>query len=176
MLFRSTSNIGDVMTMLEEFGKIIEPIGNRFLGKLIKKIGDCFMYTFDNRLGAILFSLEVQKALKSYNEFRVETEKLRTRIGLNTGKVYLKEGDVYGDPVNTASRVESKAPLDGTLANETTFRGLEDLFNFEKMEPIVVKGIDHPLQTYHILSAKAEVLESYLKKIEASHSATAEES
>ena len=161
----NTSNIGEVMTMLEDFGKIIEPIGLGFKGNLIKKIGDCFMYTFDNRLGAILFSLEVQKALKEYNEFRVESEKLRTRIGLNTGKVYIKEGDVYGDPVNTASRVESKAPLDGTLANETTFLGLEDLFHYEKMEPIAVKGIDVPLQTYHVQSAKAEVLESYLKKI-----------
>ncbi len=161
----STSTIGDVMSMLEDFGKIIEPIGNQFGGTLIKKIGDCFMYTFENRLGSVLFSLQVQRELRKYNEFRVETEKLRTRIGLNTGKVYLKEGDVYGDPVNTASRVESKAPLDGTLANETTFNGLEDLLVFEKMEPITVKGISHPLQTYHITDAKSGVEESYLKSI-----------
>ena len=168
----STSTIGDVMNMLEDFGKIIEPIGTRFGGNLIKKIGDCFMYTFENRLGSVLFSLEVQKELRKYNEFRVETDKLRTRIGLNTGKVYLKEGDVYGDPVNTASRVESKAPIDGTLANETTFHGLEDLLLFEKMEPITVKGIDHALQTYHVLGAKPGVLESYLENLGSKKSET----
>jgi class 3 adenylate cyclase len=159
----STTDISDVMSMLEDFGKIIEPIGEEFDGRLIKKIGDCFMYTFDNPLAAILGSLKVQVELQKYNEFRVESDKLRTRIGLNTGRVYLKEGDVYGDPVNTASRVESKAPLDGTLIHESTFKGLEKLLNHKKMDLLEVKGISHPIQTYHILSAKPGVVEMYFK-------------
>ncbi len=159
----STTDISDVMSMLEDFGKIIEPIGKEFDGCLIKKIGDCFMYTYENPLGAILASLKVQSELQKYNELRVESEKLKTRIGLNTGRVYLKEGDVYGDSVNTAARVESKAPIDGTLVHESTFNGLEQFLNYNKMDLIEVKGIAHPIQTYHILSGKPGVEEMYLK-------------
>lgn len=157
----NTSDISEIMVMLDDFGQIIQPIGDRFKGNLIKKIGDCFMYTFDSPLDAVLASIEIQKQLAKHNEMTVESERLHTRIGLNTGKVFVKEGDVYGDPVNTASRVESKAPMDGLLINETTFEGVEDFIEVEKMDPIHVKGIDKPLQTYVVKGAKQGVFAMY---------------
>ncbi len=157
----NTSDISEIMVMLDDFGQIIQPIGERFNGNLIKKIGDCFMYTFEAPLDAVLASLEIQKQLKKHNEMTVESERLHTRIGLNTGKVFVKEDDVYGDPVNTASRVESKAPMDGLLINETTFDGVRDFVLYKKREPIQVKGIDEPLQTYEIEAPKPGVLAMY---------------
>ena len=66
------------------------------------------MYTFEQPIDGVLASLEIQKELKEYNSKRAEHEQ-DTRIGLNTGKVFMKEGDVFGDPVNIASRIESNA-------------------------------------------------------------------
>ena len=157
----NTSDISEIMVMLDDFGKIIQPIGESYKGHLIKKIGDCFMYTFNVPLDAVLASIEIQNQLAKFNEMRVESERLHTRIGLNTGKVFVKDGDVYGDPVNTASRVESKAPMDGLLINETTFEGVRDFIDYEKMEPIHVKGIDKPLQTYVVKAPKPGVLAMY---------------
>ncbi len=157
----NTSDISEIMLMLDDFGKIIQPIGEKFRGNLIKKIGDCFMYTFEAPLDAVLASIEIQRQLNVFNEMTVEAERVHTRIGLNTGKVFVKENDVYGDPVNTAARVESKAPTDGLLINETTFEGVKDFVLFEKMDLIQVKGIDDPLQTYHILGTKPGVMGMY---------------
>jgi class 3 adenylate cyclase len=157
----NTSDISEIMLMLDDFGKIIQPIGEKFNGTLIKKIGDCFMYTFDAPIDAVLASIEIQRQLKVFNEMTVESERVHTRIGLNTGKVFLKENDVYGDPVNTAARVESKAPTDGLLVNETTFDGVREFVLYEKMDLIQVKGIDEPLQTYHILGTKPGVMGMY---------------
>ena len=168
----NTSDISEIMVMLDDFGKIIQPIGESFKGTLIKKIGDCFMYTFSSPLDAVLASIEIQKQLAKFNEMRVESERLHTRIGLNTGKVFVKDGDVYGDPVNTASRVESKAPMDGLLINETTFEGVRDFIDYEKMEPIHVKGIDKPLQTYVVKSPKPGVLAMYKSENSTEQNAT----
>jgi len=162
----NTSDISEIMMMLEDFSQIIVPIGEEFQGTLIKKIGDCFMYTYDTPAEAVLASLKIQSELKIYNSQRAEAEHLHTRIGLNTGKVFLKENDVYGDPVNTAARVESKAPKNGLLLNETTFEGVKDIVKFVKMDPIEVKGIAEPLNTYHILEALPGVYETYAKSRE----------
>lgn len=160
----NTLDISEIMLMLDDFSNIIVPVGEKFNGTLIKKIGDCFMYTFESRLEAVLMSLETQVLLKDYNEHHVERDRVNTRIGLNTGKVFLKENDVYGDPVNVAARVESKAPMNSLLINETTLKGIEDFIEYEKMEPILVKGIDIPLQTFHIFRPRPGVVESYLEQ------------
>ena len=157
------TDIAEIMLLLDNFSKIIQPLGEKFNGTLVKKIGDCFMYTFEQPIDGVLASLEIQKTLKGYNAKRVEKEKLHTRIGLNTGKVFMKEGDVFGDPVNIASRIESNAPHDGILINESTFEGVKEFVNYEKMDPMVVKGADDPLQTYLILDSLPGVLEMYLK-------------
>ncbi len=161
----ATSDIGEVMLMLDEFAKIIVPIGKKYRGNLIKKIGDCYMYTFESPIEAVMASLEVQSELRSYNEFRVDKDKLNTRIGLNTGKVFTQDNDVYGDPVNVASRVESKAPLNNLLINETTYLPIQDFVVTEKQEPVAVKGVDKPLQTYVVRGLKKGVQEAYFESL-----------
>ena len=157
------TDIAEIMLLLDNFAKIIQPIGEKFSGNLVKKIGDCFMYTFEQAIDGVLASLEIQKKLQEYNQKRVENEQLHTRIGLNTGKVFMKEGDVFGDPVNMASRIESKAPHDGILIHESTFGDVKDFVEYQKMEPILVKGADEPVQTYLILDSLPGVLEMYFK-------------
>ena len=157
------TDISEIMLLLDNFSKIIQPVGEKFNGNLVKKIGDCFMYTFEQPIDGVLASLEIQKELKEYNSKRAEHEQLHTRIGLNTGKVFMKEGDVFGDPVNIASRIESNAPHDGILIHESTFIGVKEFVDYQKMEPLVVKGSDEPLDTYLILGYLPGVLEMYFK-------------
>lgn len=160
----STSSQEKIIEMLKEFTAIVEPIGEKFSGRLIKKIGDCLMYTFTDRVSGLLMALEVQSELSRRNDFCVEEEKIHTRIGMNTGEVYLMDNDVFGDAVNLASRVESKAPTDGILVHESTMKGCHDLFVVEKKEPVLVKGIQEPIQTYVVQSANMGVMEACLNQ------------
>ena len=157
----ATSSIDELMSMLEDFEEIVQPLGETYDGVLIKKIGDCFMYTFDNPMNSILFSLDVLRQLASYNEFKHDSQKINTRIGLATGEVYVKNNDVYGDIVNLASRVEGRAPLDGLLVHESTIRGLESFFEVEVWEPIQVKGIEEAINVFEVIRPRAGVHESY---------------
>ncbi len=157
----ATTDIKVLMAMLDEFGKIIMPCGEKYKGTLIKKIGDCYMYTFDTPLEAVLFSTEVQAILKARNLEETEDRKINTRIGLNTGKVFCMDNDVFGDPVNVAARMESNAPLNGIRVNSTTCLPIKSFLLTER-DDIEVKGIAGHLETYRVLGIKDGVREEYL--------------
>ena len=85
--------------------------------------------------------------------------RLSLRIGVNTGEVVagLLAGDVQraytvvGDAVNTAQRLESAAPLGQVLVSETTRRLAMHRFEFEKRDPITLKGKSEPVITYRVI-------------------------
>ena len=55
------------------------------------------------------------------------------------------EGIVTGDVVNTASRLQGAAPVDGIAVSEQTYRQTERVFDYEELEPVAVKGKAEPL-------------------------------
>jgi len=73
---------------------------DEFNGKLIKELGDGVLATFDNVEDALNASFEIQKESKSRGEIEL-------RIGLHCGDIIFDRGDVYGDAVNIASRIQS---------------------------------------------------------------------
>ncbi len=76
-------------------------------GRLIKTIGDAFLMGFDSPTDAVLAGVSAQEALSKRNAPLAETDRIEIRIAINVGEVNLVEGDVYGDPVNIAARIES---------------------------------------------------------------------
>lgn len=73
---------------------------DRYNGTVIKELGDGILATFETASEALAASLEIQ------NEW-IKTGKLKLRIGLHCGGIILDHGDVFGDAVNVASRVQS---------------------------------------------------------------------
>ena len=77
--------------------------------------------------------------------------------------LFVRDDDIFGDPVNLASRVESQAPPNGILIHESTFQGVDGFVEARKMDLISLKGISEPVQTYLILNSLPGVLETYFK-------------
>ena len=83
------------------------------------------------------------------------------RIGINTGEAVVAlgarpeqgEGIVTGDVVNTASRLQGAAPVDGIAVSEQTYRQTERVFDYEELEPVAVKGKAEPLALWRPLAA-----------------------
>ena len=81
------------------------------------------------------------------------------RIGINTGEAVVAlgarpeqgEGIVTGDVVNTASRLQGAAPVDGVAVSEQTYRQTERVFDYEALEPVEVKGKAEPLALWRPL-------------------------
>jgi tetratricopeptide (TPR) repeat protein len=86
---------------------------------------------------------------------------IRVRAAVETGEavVTLASGpqvgeNVAGDVVNTASRLQTAAPLGSAIVGETTYRATRDIFEYEAMDPITVKGKAQPLSIWRVIAAR----------------------
>jgi class 3 adenylate cyclase/predicted transcriptional regulator len=137
----------ELATLIQEYEGILLPIVSTHKGELIKRMGDGHLFVFEAPLNSVLAGIRIQKALKRFNSFREEKYRIQIRVGIHLGEVARKEGDVFGNTVNIASRLESSAK-EGTVyisrdLNELTKRfihtrevGLIQVKNFQ--EPILV--------------------------------------
>ncbi|MBF0502617.1 MAG: adenylate/guanylate cyclase domain-containing protein [Candidatus Riflebacteria bacterium] len=95
----------------------------KYEGKLVKTMGDGFMASFASPTNAIQCGLDMQRKLESRNANVVDPNHyIRFRIGINTGEVGVDErGDLFGDTVNIAARIESFAESNEVFISEATY-------------------------------------------------------
>src|SRR5256885_5512306 len=98
------------LELLEEHRELLREILPRFNGAEIKTIGDAFLVEFHSALEAAQCAIEVQRALAKRNHDVPNERRVEIKIGIHIGDVVHRGGDVYGDGVNIASRIE---PLPG---------------------------------------------------------------
>jgi class 3 adenylate cyclase/HEAT repeat protein len=135
-------------SLLQEYEGILLPTFAAHRGELIKRMGDGHMFVFQNALDATLASIRLQKALKRFNSYREEALRLVVRIGLHWGKVVCKEGDVLGNHVNIASRLESSSKGGSILVSDAVFQRLQGQIHVREIGLIEVKNITEPIKVY----------------------------
>jgi TolB-like protein/Tfp pilus assembly protein PilF len=91
------------MKLLDAHRELLRPVFAKYLGREVKTIGDAFLLEFDSALQATECAAEVQRVMRAYNE--TSPKKVPVRIGIHAGDVIHRDGDVYGDAVNIASRI-----------------------------------------------------------------------
>jgi class 3 adenylate cyclase/tetratricopeptide (TPR) repeat protein len=138
-------------------------------GKVEKFIGDAVMAVFgapiaheDDAERAVRAGLRVLDAIEELND-QEPALSLQVRIGINSGEAVVAlgarpeegEGIVTGDVVNTASRLQGAAPVNGIAVSESTYRATERIFDFEELQPVQVKGKAEPLAIYRPLAPRA---------------------
>lgn len=143
----------ETMQILQESDEILPPIIARHEGVVIKKIGDAFMARFETADSAVIASVQIQQAIWKNNKRREDEGKVRweIRVGLNTGPVIVKDGDVFGDAVNTASRVESNSEANEVFVTEATKEAMSNKkIEFTHRGAKQVKGKAEPLQLFSV--------------------------
>src|SRR5438093_8984637 len=101
------------LELLEEHRRILRSIFPRFNGTEIKTIGDAFLIEFQSALEAARCAIEIQRTLAKRNHDVSAERRIEVRIGIHIGDVVHRGGDVYGDGVNIASRIEQLAGAGG---------------------------------------------------------------
>jgi hypothetical protein len=128
-------------------------------GRIANTAGDSVLAEFASVLDAVSCAVEIQKAMVQANEDDND-HPMHLRIGINVGDVMVKEGDIFGDGVNVAARLESLAPRDGICVS----RGVRDhlhhraKFAFEDLGEQLVKNIAHPIRAYALRMGQADAL------------------
>ena len=158
----------DVRARLRPYHARVKLEIERFGGTVEKFVGDAVMAVFgapvaheDDAERAVNAALRILDALIELNEEHPGLE-LSIRGAVNTGEAMVTvgarpaegEGFVAGDVVNTAARLQQSAPVGGIVVGETTYRATKDLFEYEPLEAVAVKGKAESLPLWQAIAPR----------------------
>jgi adenylate cyclase len=141
------------LALLEEHRRLLREIFPRFHGTEIKTIGDAFLVEFGSALEAAQCAIEIQRSLAKRNHDVTPDRRIELKIGIHIGDVVHREGDVYGDGVNIASRIEALAGAGGICVSMDVERQIRNALEarFEKFGTADLKNISLPMDLFRIV-------------------------
>ncbi|MGA7274205.1 MAG: FlgO family outer membrane protein, partial [Candidatus Udaeobacter sp.] len=141
------------LELLEEHREILRKIFPGFNGSEIKTIGDAFLVEFQSALEAAQCAIEIQRALAKRNADAPAGRQIQVKIGIHIGDVVHRGGDVYGDGVNIASRIEPLAGAGGICISMDVERQIRNAVEtrFEKLASTELKNISVPMELFRIV-------------------------
>src|SRR5216110_1356441 len=141
------------LELLEEHRQLLREIFPRFHGSEIKTIGDGFLIEFNSALEAAQCAIEIQRTLAKRNHDVTAARRIELKIGLHIGDVVHRGGDVYGDGVNIASRIEPLASAGGICVSMDIERQIRNALEarFEKLAPTELKNISVAMDLFRIV-------------------------
>ncbi len=141
------------LELLEEHRQLLRGIFARFNGTEIKTIGDGFLIEFHSALEAAQCGIEIQRTLAKRNHDVTAERRIELRIGIHIGDVVHRAGDVYGDGVNIASRIEALAGAGGICVSMDVERQIRNALEarFEKLASTELKNISVPMDLFRIV-------------------------
>jgi len=140
------TNESRALEIIQNNREIQIPIVAKYNGKWIKEMGDGTMAQFDTASDAVNCAVEIQRTAKSSLEAPI-------RIGIHLGDLIFDNNDIYGDGVNIASRLESKATPGGIYISETIYnivKGKSDTY-FKFVGVLNLKNVQDPVRTYAVM-------------------------
>lgn len=139
------------MAMINRHNGILFPVIEGEGGRIVKTIGDAIMACFEDQVAAVKAAAGMQRALEEDRKGREEIEQIHIRVGLHYGLGLLKEGDVFGDVVNAASRVQHQAQTEQILITDALLEAAQSAgFECARMGRAELKGKDEPIDLYAV--------------------------
>jgi adenylate cyclase len=138
---------------LSEYLDLIAQAISSHSGKVMHYAGDAVLAKFDAVVDALSSATDIQIKLASQNEKLPDERKVYFRIGVNLGDVIEDRGDIYGDGVNIAARLESLAYPGGICISEAVRSASKKKFDlrYEEMGEQILKNIEEPVRAYRVL-------------------------
>jgi adenylate cyclase len=122
-------------------------------GRIVKTTGDGLLVEFSSVVDAVRCAVEVQREMAARNAGVPADSRIEFRMGINLGDIIVEDGDIFGDGVNVAARLEALAEPGGICTSRVVRDQVRDKldFSFEDMGEQQVKNIARPVRTHRIL-------------------------
>lgn len=152
----SSTSREELRTLLDMHEKLLLPVVERFGGRLIKTIGDALLVTFDSPTNGVLCGIMMQATLADFNAQMKPTDRIEIRVAINLGEVEERDGDVFGEAVNIAARIEGITEAGEVYFTEAVYLGMNksevpsSAIGFR-----LLKGIPEPVKVYRVIQDKS---------------------
>src|SRR5262245_20988934 len=113
------------MRLLDTHNDIIQQAVTTHHGQVIKTVGDAFLVDFPSVVHAVQCAQQIHAQLRTHNADKAPADQIHVRIGLHSGDIVQRDGDVFGDGVNVASRLQALAAPDTICLSHVVYREVE---------------------------------------------------
>jgi adenylate cyclase len=133
--------------------ELIDPAIAKNRGQIVKTTGDGMLVEFQSVTDAVSCAVEIQDRMRRRNADVPDDRRMEFRIGINLGDIIFEDGDIYGEGVNVAARVEQLADVGGicvTAAVQGQVTGRVEVA-FEHLGEKLLKNIARPVELYRVV-------------------------
>jgi class 3 adenylate cyclase len=129
-------------------------------GRVFNTAGDAILAEFPSAVEAVRCATEIQSALQTRNEHLPPEQKMLFRMGINLGDVVVQEGDLLGDGVNVAARIQTLAEPGGICISGSVYDQIQNKLSlrFKALGGQKLKNIGQPVRTFTITHVEEGVL------------------
>lgn len=139
------------LTLVEQQRKLIRPILKMYNGREVKTIGDGLLVEFSSALDAVRCAYDIQRSTREFNFSMAEEQRIHLRVGIHLGDVVESTGgDISGDAVNVASRIEALAKDGGVCLTRQVFDHVQNKFELplESLGEKTLKNVSVPIEVF----------------------------
>jgi TolB-like protein/class 3 adenylate cyclase len=141
--------------------ELIDPKIAEHQGRIVKLMGDGILIEFPSAVAALRCAVEVQRAMAERNASDAPDRRIEFRVGLHQGDIVVEDGDILGDGVNVAARLEGLAEAGGICVSQRVHEdavGKVDV-SFEDIGEQQLKNIARPVRVYRVGRDRAQTPE-----------------
>jgi adenylate cyclase len=142
---------GTLATLKSLRKNLVNPKISEHNGRIVKLTGDGMLIEFPSVVSAVACAVDIQSAMRTRNATEAAA-RIEFRIGINLGDIIVEDGDIFGDGVNVAARLEGIAPIGGIAVSQSVRDHVGKRLDlaFEDMGERRLKNIEAPIRVYSI--------------------------
>lgn len=140
--------------MLRLHEALVDPVFRKFRGRRVKQIAGTFLVVFESPTQAVLCAAALQERVQRFDAGLPAEQQLRARVGIHLGEVRLSRGDVFGEPVNIAARIEALCGPGEVLLGESAWLSMNRAeVRAEDAGERLLKGVPEPVRVFRLVRA-----------------------
>lgn len=149
---------GTLATLKAVRVELIDPKVSEYSGRIVNTTGDGILIEFPSAVDAVEHAVDIQQALAHRNIGVSELQQFQLRIGINIGDVIIDDGDIFGDGVNVAARLEGLAEPGGISVSGMVYESVRNRLDvvFDDLGEQALKNIANPVRIFRVVAAAKE--------------------